>query len=80
MVEKTNKILYGFMRFHIIGTIAQFPNCQFIAIDIFGQLLAGLLRVPVVYLIYHSSVVTMSQEHSLLNFTLLGPKSADIRH
>ena len=25
----------------------------------------GLLRVPVVCLIFHSSVVTMSQEHSL---------------
>jgi hypothetical protein len=33
----------------------------------------GLLRVPVVYLIFHSSVITMSQKHSLIKYGYLDP-------
>jgi hypothetical protein len=33
----------------------------------------GLLRVPVVCLIFHSSVVTMSQQHSLIKYRYLDP-------
>ena len=33
----------------------------------------GLLRVPVVCLIFYSSVVTMSQKHSLIKLTYLDP-------
>jgi hypothetical protein len=31
------------------------------------------LRVPVVCLIFHSSVVTMSQQHSLIKYRYLDP-------
>ncbi|MFT5067138.1 MAG: hypothetical protein ACI9TA_002765, partial [Reinekea sp.] len=33
----------------------------------------GLLRIPVVCLMFHSSVVTMSQQHSLIKYRYLDP-------
>lgn len=43
--------------------------------DVFDDLLARLSRVPVVSLVSHSSVGTISQEHSLFKYRHLDPKA-----
>ncbi len=56
--------------FHFVGRGGSGGVARLMSLTIFSP---GLLRVPVVCLIIHSLVVTMSQKHSLIKYGYLDP-------
>ena len=59
--------LVGFIMRHVVCDASV---ARLMSLTIFSP---GLLRIPVVCLMPHASVITMSQEHSLSNFPYLEP-------